>query len=516
MWEQIAANKRRSTILLFVLFLMMIAMGCAVGYLLSPPKNDDDQTWVATGVMIGGIVFLIQYAIYALTPQSVVFSGLQVQEVTKEDIPQLINIVEEMTIASGIGKTPRVYLIFDPAPNAFAFGRGEHASVAVTTGLLEMLNRDELQGVIAHEIGHIRNRDINFMTLAAVMLGTIIVLGEVAYRLIYIGARVGERSSSRSSRRSSAGGAELIIFLAALIFMLIAPTLAQILYFASSRRREYLADASAALFTRYPEGLASALEKIAYSPVRLTKVSRAVAPLFIVNPLEALDADSIFSTHPPVEKRIKILRSMAGASLYDYERAAESVLGRRIIRSKNLQATEPQPVMSPLQGAETIGAAAILAASDMHRARGGYRMVSCPTCKLTLKVPPTLQTDTMECPRCGETIHLPPPGAIATASLMEEKPSEAEGEPSETDSGAAKPPFDSESRSAARKSDIPPAQTVELTTPRQGGRWQSLECTVCGQKIQLSPAFSARWISCPKCHSKLIFPADKETVNASA
>ncbi|MGC8741444.1 MAG: M48 family metalloprotease [Candidatus Sumerlaeaceae bacterium] len=514
MWEQIAANKRRSAFLLTLLFILMIALGLVIGLIFAPPKDENDQQWAVIGFIIGGIVFLIQYSVYALSPQTVVFSGFQVQEVKKEDIPQLINVVEEMTIASGLGKMPRVYLIFDQAPNAFAFGRGEKASVAVTTGLLEMLDRDELQGVIAHEIGHIRNRDIDFMTLAAVMLGTIIVLSEIAYRALYVGARIGGRSSSRSSRRSS-GGAEAIILLAALVFMVVAPLIAQLLYFASSRRREYLADASAAIFTRYPEGLARALEKIAYSPRKMAQVNKAVAPLFIVNPFKSLNADSIFSTHPPVEKRIRILRSMAGASLTDYQQAAQRVLGRPILRSRSAEESASQSMRAPQHVAETIGAAAVLAASDLHRMLGGYRMVTCPLCGLTIKVPPTHEAETMTCPRCGHVIALPPPGVVATDISKVGGSGLGRWDQAATRSHSIEetsvPTVAAEAAPA-----IPPAQDVMLPVARQRGRWQKLDCPICGQTIQLSPAFSARWIRCPKCHSKLMFPNVELGASASA
>lgn len=512
MWDQIRANKRRSAILMTLMTTLLVAMGLAVGAIVAPPQNEGDHLWVLVGLAIGGFVFLIQYAIYAGAPQLVVFSGFNVQEVKKEDLPQLINVVEEMTIAAGLGKTPRVYVIFDPAPNAFAFGRGENASVAVTTGLLDMLTRDELQGVIAHEVGHIRNRDIDFMTLAAVMLGSIIVLGEIAYRLIYVGARMSGRSSSRSSSRRDSSGAEVIIMIAALIFIVLAPFLAQLLYFASSRRREYLADASAALFTRYPEGLARALEKIAYSPVRMSEVNRAVAPLFIVNPLQRLDADSIFSTHPPIEKRIQILRSMAGASLYEYERAAERIVGKSLLKRLSTEDRAVQPIATPHPApSETIPmagmlAAPALAAPDVLRAKGGYRMMPCPVCQLKLKVPPTFPSDSLPCPRCGEAVKIPPAGTIVDSPPA--FAGEASGEwPAgeriqETGSGS---PIAQEG--SVREVGEP--KTVTLDVARVRGKWQTLTCPLCDQKVQLSPAFVAKWISCPRCHSKLVFAEEE-------
>ena len=228
------------------------------------------------------------------------------RKVTKDDLPVLYDVVEEMTIASGLPKVPDIYVIDDAAPNAFATGRKpETASVAVTSGLLKALNRDELQGVVAHELGHIRNRDILLMLFAGVMAGAIVMLAEVGLRGMWF-------SGGRRSRRSndSGGGGAAIIMLVAVVLMILAPIIAQLIYFAISRKREYLADASAAAYTRYPEGLASALEKIAAAPAeQLRGANRANAPMYIVNPLQAADErrprGRLGHRHAPADRRAR-------------------------------------------------------------------------------------------------------------------------------------------------------------------------------------------------------------------
>ncbi len=240
-----------------------------------------------------------------------------------DDHPRLYNVVEEMKIASGLEKMPDVYIIDDPALNAFATGRDPNkASVAITSGLLEKLNRDELEGVIGHEMSHIKNRDVLLMTLCGVLLGTIVILAWYGSRALFF--------SGGGTRRSSRGGgqAQLIIFAVAIILMILAPILAQLIYFAISRKREYLADASSALYTRYPEGLASALEKLGAATGQLKSANQATAPMYIVNPFrqQGRAATDLTSTHPPISERIRILRTMAGGASYaDYDKAYQQV-----------------------------------------------------------------------------------------------------------------------------------------------------------------------------------------------
>jgi Zn-dependent protease with chaperone function len=288
------------------------------------------------GLAVALVIFLVQLAVYFAAAESVLLAGMGARELSRDDMPRLFNIVEEMKLASGLPFMPKVYLIDNPSPNAFAIGRKpETSAVAVTSGLLYRLNRDELQGVIAHEIAHLKNRDTHFMTLAGVMLGSIIMLSELTWRMLHHG---GMRAGSRSRSRNS-GEAQLLLLVIAIVVAILGPIVAQILYFATSRKREFLADACAAQYTRYPEGLASALERIASAQSGLV-VSKAVAPMFIVNPLSGAqdESSSLFSTHPPTSQRVSILRSMAGAGLGDYEAAYRAVRGGGLIGGASLKA----------------------------------------------------------------------------------------------------------------------------------------------------------------------------------
>jgi heat shock protein HtpX len=359
----------------------------------------------------------------------ILLSAAGAREVQKSDAPQLINVVEEMTIASGLPKPPRVFLIEDDRPNAFAVGRKpENACVAVTSGLLRRLNRDELQGVVAHEIGHIRNLDVLFMTLAAVMVAAIVFLSEIFLRVMWYGG--GRRGSSRRAEKGGGGGNALALVFVILGFVLaiLAPIAANLLYLACSRRREYLADASAARFTRYPEGLASALEKIALSLDRGVpgfkageftgeKPSRALAPLYIVNPVQAMSAVGVFSTHPATEERIRVLRSMGGGAGYvDYEAAFKKVAGTSCIGARTLKAEgsvparEAAPVTDQKQQTVQQGREAL----DVLNRMAGFSIVPC-ACGMRIKVPPAYTKPTIGCPRCGRANPIPAASAHLAA-----------------------------------------------------------------------------------------------------
>ncbi len=319
MYEQIQSNRIRSLILEIGMAALLLAVGYAIGL-----------TFFGNGV--GGlIVAILVWAALTVVAffrgDSILLAVSRAQKVTHEEYPQLFNVVEEMQIASGLPKMPDVYVIDDPAPNAFATGRDPNrASIAVTTGLLERLNRDELQGVIAHEMSHVVNRDVLLMTLAGVVLGAIIILSWYATRIAFFGG---------FGRRRNGGGGGAIIAIIGLVLVILAPIFAQLIYFAISRRREYLADASGALYTRYPEGLASALEKIAASPTQVRAVNQATAPMYINNPLRRRGAapNGLFSTHPPIEDRIRILRAMGGgSSLAAYDKAYRELHeGKRVV-----------------------------------------------------------------------------------------------------------------------------------------------------------------------------------------
>ena len=324
MWEQIRANQRRTAILVVGMAALLIGLGYALGLALDPAGG-------ALGVLLATVLWVILSLVSYFQGGSIMLGVSGARRIEKADNPVLFNVVEEMQIAAALPRMPDIYVIDDPSPNAFATGRNaKTAAVAVTTGLLRICNRDELQGVIAHELGHIRNRDVLLMIMIGVMMGAVVLLADMTWRILL-------RSGGRRTRTSSRGGGQgqLVILVIALALAILAPLIAQIIYFAVSRRREYLADASAALLTRYPEGLASALEKLGASSLRLERASRATAPMYIVNPLHpgSQAAFSLTATHPPLEDRIRILRSMAGGAAYvDYEAAYRKIhAGRGVL-----------------------------------------------------------------------------------------------------------------------------------------------------------------------------------------
>ena len=218
-----------------------------------------------------------------------------------DENPELYHIVENLCIGAGL-PMPRIYVINDPAPNAFATGRNpKNAVIAVTEGLLQITGRSELEGVIAHELSHIGNRDILLQTIVVVLVGAITMIADIFIRGRFFGKKRGD----------SEGQAQGIFMLIGLIFLILSPLFAKLIQLAISRKREYLADADGALLTRYPEGLASALEKISQSPYSLRFANKATAHLYIANPFKAKGLTNLFSTHPPVAERIKRLHEMS-------------------------------------------------------------------------------------------------------------------------------------------------------------------------------------------------------------
>lgn len=299
MYDAIAANRRNTFLLMAVMTAVFMGLGYALGLYWGLGEG---------GLIIAGIVALFWIGISYFNGDSILLSASRAREIHKADHPQLFNVIEELTIAAGL-PMPKIYIIEDSAPNAFATGRDpQNASVAITTGLLEKLNREELQGVMAHELSHIQNRDILYATLIGAIAGAIILMSDVFLRTMrFSGGR-----SSRGGKSKGGGGGAAFIVVVGMILAVLAPVIARLLQLAVSRQREYLADASAAMMTRYPEGLASALEKIARDPDPLEVASRATQHLFIVNPFEKdkWSLDSLWSTHPPLEERIKRLRAL--------------------------------------------------------------------------------------------------------------------------------------------------------------------------------------------------------------
>lgn len=387
LFSVIRSNQRKSAVLLLLMGGVLVGTGYALGNAVSLEGGP-------VGVAIALAFWLILLLVSFVGGESMLMAQAGGRPIEKRDAPQLYNLVEEMQIASGLSATPKIYLIDTPVPNAFAVGRNERrAAVGFTTGLLAKLNRDELQGVVAHEIAHIRNRDTLFMTLAGTTLGAIILLADAFVR--------GIRFSTVGRRRSRKGDSGLaVLMLIALVVSILAPLLAQILYFACSRRREYLADACAAQYTRYPEGLASALEKIA-GLQRGGPVNRVLAPMYIVPPSAAHGFSAgLFSTHPPTEDRIRILRAMGkSASLRAYEEAYRRLHGGARVLGTAAAPGPDTPTRESLSDAST-SAARWRSARSALRSAEGDRTVRC-ACGVTLRVPSDWAGAAIKCPRCG-------------------------------------------------------------------------------------------------------------------
>src|SRR3989339_236411 len=291
MYSQIDANKRKTFFLMaiFIVFVLFIAYFISLYY----------ET---------GFVLLIFAGIFATTMSLVsYYSGDKIalvstgaRAIEKSDNPYVYRLVENLCITAGVAM-PAIYIINDPAPNAFATGRDpEHASIALTTGIIEKLENEELEGVIAHELSHIKNYDIRLMMIVIVLVGFLAIISDIFLRMSFFGRK-----------RDDKGNLGIILLIIGLVSVVLSPIIAKLIQLAISRKREYLADASGALLTRFPDGLANALEKISNEAQPMANASQATAHLFIANPFgSGKKFSNLFSTHPPVEERIKRLREM--------------------------------------------------------------------------------------------------------------------------------------------------------------------------------------------------------------
>ena len=468
MWQQIAANKKKTSAILLISFLLMIFVGSLFGvlfctYYFSYDRADGngDLFLILHGVLIGGgiaaVLWMIQLASAFMNGNNTVLKIFNAYKLPPNSHKILQNVVEEMSIAAGLPKPPQIYVIDSGMPNAFACGlKPDKSVVAVTTGLLTSLNRDELQGVIAHEISHIVNRDSSLLLFACVMFGTILLISDVGFRIFL-------RSSGRRSSSSKGGGGAiilLIVLVLAILSFVITPILIRILYSMLSKKREYLADACAAQLTRYPAGLASALYKISHSAATVENSNGYTNAMFIVNPKETeknikkkktnyftedisdFSASGISSalssgceTHPPTEERIKILLNMTGAGLKDYNEALKSVSRRKttILSREFLKREKDIQIREPLEDFVTTSALPLMGiapnktsvqketvsenisrnknfykkqkreAEDIVWRANGYIFRQCE-CGTKLKYPLSYKGQEIPCPHCGKII----------------------------------------------------------------------------------------------------------------
>ena len=313
-YDQIAANRRNSFLMAAFVVVLLALLGATIGYaVLGSPQGA--LLVLAFAVLLGAGSGAFTY----FAGDSLILAVSQAREVDEAQAPKLMNVIRELAIAANV-PMPKVYVIDDTAPNAFATGRDPaHASVAITTGLLEKLDREELQGVIGHELSHVRNFDIRFSLIVAVMVGVIAVLADFFLRFTFWGG-----ARSRGSDRDGGGNAaQAIIFIVAIALAILAPLISRFIQLAVSRQREYLADASSVELTRNPYGLERALAKIAEDREVLEVANRGTQPLYFTNPIKKFEQRSsgLMSTHPPILDRINRLRQLTGEAPLD---AAES------------------------------------------------------------------------------------------------------------------------------------------------------------------------------------------------
>lgn len=300
LYTQIASNKRKSALLIIIFIIIIVLLGWVFGEF-----TEFGYAGLVMAVILAVVMSLVSY----FSGDKVALWTAGAHPITKEQNPYVYRMVENNCITAGL-PVPKVYIIDSPAINAFATGRDpEHASVAVTTGAVEKLENEELEGVIAHELSHIKNYDIRLMTVVIICVGIIALLSNWFFRISFLGGFGGRRGGSRGG-----GQLQLIFMVVGLVLIIFAPIIANLMKLAVSRKREFLADASAALLTRYPDGLANALEKIKQSnELPMKKANNATAHLYIANPFGAKakkGLGKLFSTHPPIEERIATLRGM--------------------------------------------------------------------------------------------------------------------------------------------------------------------------------------------------------------
>ena len=486
MWEQIRANKRKSMVLVFVMAILLMTLGFVIGTALLPIHDMEDQLYPLShparyvggffGFFLAGCIWFVMSLTAYFAGGKIMLAASGAKKIEKQDHPKLFNVVEEMCIAAGMSKMPDIYIIDDMALNAFATGRSpDKSAIAITAGLLGKLNRDELQGVIAHEMSHIINRDVLFMTMLGVMVGSIVIISDMFIRSLWFGG--GRRRSRNTSREG--GQAQMVLMIVAIVFAILSPILAQVIFFAASRKREYLADANGALLTRYPEGLASALEVIAHSSTELASVSKATAPMYISNPFRGKKLSALGSTHPPIESRVSILRSIGGnVSFGAYQQAWSRVGGKDVgslpasalsdKRQLKARAASPESKKDSRQQMRQ--------ATDALRKINDFLFLSC-VCGLQLKLPPNFKHDKLKCPRCHKDVAVPVAQIAAIKQVADTLDEKAEQQPQATKSAS------------------------ESKVVRKGSGWMSFKCT-CGAAVTISPSFAGQYAKCSKCNRK--------------
>jgi len=315
-YSQIAANRRNSILLVLIVSVLFAALGFSIGYAFSGTSSGALAV-MAFALILGGVLSVGTY----FSGDSIVLAASQAREIDAQAAPQLFNVVQELTIAANL-PMPRVYVIDDTAPNAFATGRDpKHAPVAITTGLLDKLDREELQGVMGHELSHVRNYDIRFALLVAVLVGSIALMSDFFLRFSFWGGM----SRSRRDDRDGGNGLQAVMAVVAIVLSILAPIASRLVQLAVNRQREFLADASSVQLTRNPYGIERALAKISEDQEVLEAANRATQHMYFTNPIKRFEERSkgLFSTHPATLDRINRLRKLTGDQPLEGAEAAE-------------------------------------------------------------------------------------------------------------------------------------------------------------------------------------------------
>lgn len=488
MWELIRINKLKSVLLFIGLGLCLILFFSSIGFYIGNSKG------AVISVFIAFILWFIFTIISMIGRNSLKLQLEDTKLVNKRNFTQVFNVVDEISIAANLPASPNVIIIPERSPNAYTVGTSIRQSVIIlTAGLIVQMNRDELQGVVAHEIAHIINQDVQFMSNVRAIYKVATFIPNLMVRPFKNIGKYPQRSCSGGyyggggsgiSGGSGGGGAGCFFFLFIFVIFLITGIVAKILYMSISKTREYLADACAARLTRYPEGLASALEKISESYDRLYSADKITAPMFIVNPLE--NSDRSFSgssnTHPPTYQRIKILRQMShGASYIDYQNAYSQVTGKskRLIPSSGIMNEHNVKIREGTSGkgqAFQSNKKLIRNINDFIMAINNYTFINC-SCGLKLKLPQNFTLSNIVCPRCGLLYDI-------TSYNEKEKRIDPENE----------------------------EQNVEVTTDKepfiykrtmQKDDWETFTCP-CGKPKQIAPNFNKPYFYCNKCGRKII------------
>lgn len=509
-WQVIASNRRKTALLIIAMGVVLAVLGFFLGEAVGiwtqytafsavseggGASGGHKAGYIGLGIAVGFWAVLLLVSL--LGSDQLFLSLAGAKEVTHDMYPRLHNVVEEMRIAASLPVLPKIFIVDDPAPNAFAVGKGpKNSAICVTAGLLALCDRDELQGVVAHEMGHIANRDVLYMTVAATMLGAVTIIADTFLRSLRYAPAARYRSSGS---RGGKGMANLWLLLAAFLFVVLSPILSRILYFSISRSREFLADATSARLTRFPDGLASALEKIMLSPERLTTAPQAAAPFYIANPYKQDLDGGMFATHPSLADRIRILRSMhTGASLKDYMKAYWEVTRTRktLLAASDMdlgRAVEkrgPSPKDTLREGAPDSPARK---AGDIMRAMNDYVFISC-ACGMKMKVPPEFTRGNVRCPRCNREHMVGEADRDALAAILT--------------ATAGFTRDGNRSRPLSATGSNPGTTQIEQRKP---GTWQTVKCSGCGRGVQVSPVFSLSRVTCPTCGNAIEFEGEKES-----